>query len=58
MMQSKTITSEVQYDEETGELILVIPDKLLTELNWTINDTLIWSDNEDGSFTLRRKEDA
>ena len=50
--------AEVQYDDETGEQFIVLPDEILTEVGWVVNDTIIWTDNKDGSFTLRRKEDA
>lgn len=42
--------------DENG--ILNLPDDLLKETGWKEGDMLEWIDNEDGSFTLVKKDDA
>lgn len=42
--------------DENGELILPLSDELCAEAGWKIGDTLEWIDNEDGTWTLRKKE--
>jgi bifunctional DNA-binding transcriptional regulator/antitoxin component of YhaV-PrlF toxin-antitoxin module len=46
----------VQVIEEDGELVLPLPKALLVELGWRPGDTLKWTDNEDGTFTIVRAE--
>jgi len=42
-------------DPETGELIMPFPEGMCDEMGWEIGDTLTWTANEDGSFTLSKK---
>jgi len=42
--------------DENG--ILTFPDKLMEELGWGEGDVLEWITNDDGSFTLKKKEHA
>jgi hypothetical protein len=44
----------VQLDEETGEHMLEFPVDLMTEVGWEIGDSITWTDNKDGSFTLSK----
>ena len=37
--------------------ILNLPDDLLKETGWKEGDVLEWIDNEDGSFTLVKKDE-
>jgi hypothetical protein len=48
-------TATVQHDPETDELAIPLPQELLDQLGWTVGDTLTWTDNKDGSFTLSKK---
>ena len=41
--------------DENG--ILNLPDELLEETGWKEGDVLEWIDNEDGSFTLVKKDE-
>jgi hypothetical protein len=49
---SWTIT--VEEDPETGELLLPLPADFLIMQGWIEGDTLEWSDNNDGSWTLTK----
>ena len=42
--------------DENG--ILTFPDELMEELGWREGDMLEWIPNDDGSFTLKKKEHA
>ena len=42
--------------DENG--ILTFPDELMEEIGWKEGDMLEWIPNDDGSFTLVKKEDA
>lgn len=46
---------ELQRDEN-GDLILPLSDELCAEAGWNIGDTIEWIDNNDGSWTMRKKE--
>lgn len=50
--QSWTITLE--EDPETGDLILPFPEDFLAINGWSEGDTLEWTDNKDGSWTLTK----
>jgi bifunctional DNA-binding transcriptional regulator/antitoxin component of YhaV-PrlF toxin-antitoxin module len=42
----------VKVDDEG---VLTFPDELMDQLDWQPGDTLVWIDNEDGSFTLKKE---
>jgi hypothetical protein len=42
-------------ENEDGELVLPVTQAILDEVGWKEGDTLVWSDNGDGTFTLTRK---
>jgi hypothetical protein len=42
--------------DENGDLVLPLGDEIFADLGWQIGDTVEWIDNEDGSWTLRKKE--
>ena len=44
----------VEILEEGDDLVLPIPQEFLKELDWKEGDTLVWTDNEDGTFLLRK----
>jgi len=44
-------------EDENGQLILPLPDEVLKHLGADIGDTIVWTDNNDGTFSLTRKED-
>jgi nitrous oxide reductase accessory protein NosL len=51
-----TWTLLVEEDPETKDLILQFPDDLLEQAGWKEGDTLEWTDNKDGSYSLKKKE--
>ena len=54
-MSKWTIT--VEEDPETGELLLPFSDELLEQVGWNIGDTIEWIDNNDGTWTMRKKDE-
>lgn len=55
MMTEKRYTVTLEEDEN-GELILPLPDELMKEVNWNTGDTLKFSDNGDGTFSMTKVE--
>lgn len=53
-MDDKSWTITVEEDPETGELLLPLPADFLLMKGWIEGDTLEWSDNGDGSWTLSK----
>ncbi len=41
-------------EDSNGEQYLVFPPEMLTIVDWHEGDTINWSDNGDGSFTLTK----
>jgi len=56
-MTTKSWTIDVQENED-GEMFIQFPDELLLTAGWQEGDNLIWNDNQDGSFTLTKKEET
>jgi hypothetical protein len=54
MTTTSSWTITVEEDPETGELLLPLPTDFLVMQGWIEGDTLEWSDNEDGSWTLTK----
>ena len=54
--KSNSWTLTVEEDPETGDAMLSFPPELLETAGWNEGDTLIWSDNKDGSWSLSKKE--
>jgi len=48
---------EVVTDPDTGELMLPFPPDLLSQMGWSEGTDLSWIDNENGSFTIKKKEE-
>ena len=43
-------------EDENGDLIIPFDEELMSEIGWELGDTIQWTENEDGSFTLTRIE--
>lgn len=48
-----TLTVEADSD---GELMLQFPDELMDALNWQPGETLVWEDNQDGTWTITKEK--
>ena len=54
-MTEQKFTVTLAEDPETGEVIMPLPTELLNQMGWDFGDILIWNDQEDGTFTLKKK---
>jgi hypothetical protein len=54
-LKLKNWTVSVEEDPETGDLILPLPTDLLEEAGWKEGDELIWTDQNNGSWSLTKK---
>jgi hypothetical protein len=48
--------TNLEKDPETGELIMIIPPDLLSQMGWIEGTELFWIDNEDGTYSLKEKK--
>lgn len=48
--------THLEKDPETGELLLIIPPDLLSQMGWIEGTELFWIDNEDGTYSLKEKK--
>jgi hypothetical protein len=53
-MHNSRYTIPVEEDPITGEQYITFPDEVIKKLEWKDGDTLVWSDNHDGSFTIKK----
>ena len=44
----------VVYDSDSDEYVLQFPDDIIERVGWQSGDTLLWAENDDGSFTLSK----
>lgn len=54
-MEIKT-SYTIPLEQDGDDLVLPFPDEMLESVGWQVGDTLVWSDNEDGSWTLTKVE--
>jgi uncharacterized membrane protein (UPF0127 family) len=45
----------IKIDEKTKEQYIEIPDSMIKNLNWKVGDELIFSENEDGTFSITKE---
>ena len=50
---SKSWTLDVQENED-GELFIELNDEILEGSGFKVGDDVIWEDNKDGSWTLKK----
>lgn len=55
MTNKWTITLE-EADDNSGDLIMPLPQDLLDSAGWKEGDTLNWTDLGNGSWSLTKKE--
>jgi hypothetical protein len=53
-MTSYTIV--IEQDPETGELVLPFNPDMLAQVGWDFGDIIEWHDNQNGSWSLTKKE--
>ena len=53
---TKSWTLEAQQHED-GEYFIEFPDDVLQEAGWKEGDVIKWSDNGDGSWTLKKLDE-
>ena len=53
----KSWTVTLEEDPETGDLMLPFSDEMLREVGWQEGDVLEWVDNQNGSWSLVKKDD-
>lgn len=56
-MTQKRWTVTLETDAETGDLVLPFTPDMLAQVGWDFGDVIQWKDNNDGSWTLTKKED-
>jgi len=50
-------TVTVQQDGKTKELFIEFPPDAINQVGWDTGDTVIWEELDNGSWSLRKKED-
>lgn len=53
----KTWTVDVGEDS-SGELVINLPVDILNQMGWDDGTSLLWEDNNNGSWSLRSNEDS
>ncbi len=56
-MTQKRWTVTLETDPDTGDLVLPFTPDMLAQVGWDFGDVIQWKDNNDGSWTLTKKED-
>ena len=51
-----TATIVKLVDDENGDLILPLDQLVCDRLGWIIGDTVLWTDNKDGTFSLKKSQ--
>ena len=46
----------IEEDPETKELVIPFSPDMLAQVGWDFGDIILWKDNQNGSFTLSKKE--
>ena len=50
---------QVSLEEDSnGDLVLPFDEDMLAELGWDVGDTLKWTDNGDGTFSISKYENS
>lgn len=48
---------EVKDKEGSDELYIELPPDALNQMGWDAGDTIIWEEQENGSYLLRKKDE-
>ena len=49
--------TQVKQDPKNGEFYIEFDPELFDSLGWEIGDTIVWTEQSDGSFMLSKKLD-
>jgi len=52
-----SVRVSVQYDKDTDEYYIDLPEEVLKETGFKPGDTIVWTDNKNGSFSLAKKKE-
>ena len=62
-MKEKTMTTATSWtvtieeaDDGSGDLVMPLPADMLAGVGWVDGDTLDWTDNNDGTWSLKKVE--
>ncbi len=55
-MTQKRWTVKVEEDPKTGDLVLPFSPDMLAQVGWDFGDIIQWIDNNNGSWTLTKKD--
>lgn len=56
MTRYSWVRAIVEDPKSPGELLLDLGPEICEHLNWQEGDELLWIDNKDGSWTLKKKD--
>jgi hypothetical protein len=56
MTRYSFVRTLVEDPEHPGEMLLDLGDELCEHMDWKVGDALEWVDNQDGTFTLKKKD--
>jgi hypothetical protein len=54
MTRYSFVRTIVEDPEHPGEMLLDLGDELCEQMGWKPGDTIVWKDNQDGTFTLKK----
>jgi hypothetical protein len=56
MTRYSFVRTIVEDPEHPGEMLLDLGDELCEQMGWKPGDTIVWKDNGDGTFTLKKAD--
>jgi hypothetical protein len=56
MTRYSFVRTLVEDPEHPGEILLDLGDELCEQMGWKPGDTITWTDNGDGTFTLKKAD--
>jgi hypothetical protein len=56
-MTNQHWTKTIEFDPESGDYVIDI-NEACNKLGWAVGDVIVWSDNKDGSWTVRKKDET
>lgn len=56
MTENKRWVVTVEEDPDTKELVIPFTPDMLAQVGWDFGDIIQWKDNQNGSYTLSKKE--